>query len=224
MNKKFKYTLISIAALFFFIFILWSSFVWQDSFIELDNNVIENVLKFRGEKNEAWYYVGTILTQFGFLYVMIPLFIITLIMLKGDLKSSLLAAGTGVTYCCNMAVKLIVRRERPLEALRWAHEISASYPSSHTMCSTFMYGFIAYLIYKSNLNKKLKTIIVTFCIVIIPVIGFTRVLLCVHYFSDVVGGFLFGIVTLTGGILLYEYLCEKNFNGLQSIFKRKKNS
>ena len=65
-----------------------------------------------------------------------------------------------------------------------------SFPSGHSMLAIGIYGFLMFLIYKSNLEKKYKTILMTLLTIIIVVVGLTRMYLGVHYPSDIIGGYL----------------------------------
>ena len=58
------------------------------------------------------------------------------------------------------------------------------------------YGYLIYLIYRYVDNKKIKITIFIFLSLLIPMIGFSRIYLGVHYTSDVIGGFLLGIAYL----------------------------
>jgi len=95
----------------------------------------------------------------------------------------------------NKGIKYLVRRERPLNML--IEEDGFSFPSGHSMLSIGVYGFLMFLIYKSNLEKKYKTILMTLLTIIIVVVGLTRMYLGVHYPSDVIGGYL-----ITGAYLI----------------------
>lgn len=213
---KYKQVSLFILVHFFLVlFIVWSSLVHFKHLNSLDNAILNSVVNFRGEKGGFIYYLTRILTELGFVYVILLIIIAFLIKTKGDLKSMFLSLGVLTTYLVNMIVKIIITRQRPPLEFRWMSESSYSYPSSHTMCSTFFYGFIAYLIMRSSLKKSHKIILSTISVLIVLVVAFTRVILAVHYFSDVVGGFLFGISLLAASILLYEFMNQKGFKGLK---------
>lgn len=91
--------------------------------------------------------------------------------------------------------KLIIRRDRPIN-INIIEETGFSYPSGHSMVSMAFFGLFAYLIYKNMKNLFLKTILITLLIIIIILIGFSRIYLGVHYFSDVIGGFLISFAYL----------------------------
>jgi len=64
------------------------------------------------------------------------------------------------------------------------------------MCSVAFYGMLIYLVNKRLKNKYLKVFINTCFVLTIIIIAFSRIYLNVHYFSDVVGGFILGIICL----------------------------
>lgn len=221
MQKKQRIFLGSACLVVLIIFIIWTLLVANGVLQSLDESIVEAIVSFRGEKGGFWYWLTRITTELGFIYVMVPLFIALFIIFRLDLKSVGIAAGTGCTYIVNSIVKKIVCRPRPLEIYHWMSEHSFSFPSGHTCTSTFLYGFMAYLVLTSNLDKKKKNIFGSILIFIIPYIGFTRMILSVHYFSDVIGGMLLGSLMICFAIFVYEELRAKNFNFLRPFIDRK---
>lgn len=114
----------------------------------------------------------------------------------------------GVTLI-NQAIKHIVRRPRP-NVLRLVEEDGYSFPSGHSMVSMAFYGIIIYLVYKNVTNKYLKWTLITLLSLLILSIGFSRIYVGVHYFTDVVGGFLLGLAYLIIYINIYNKKAGKN--------------
>ena len=114
----------------------------------------------------------------------------------------------GVTLI-NQVIKHIVRRPRP-NVLRLVEEDGYSFPSGHSMVSMAFYGIIIYLVYKNVTNKYLKWTIITLLSLLILSIGFSRIYVGVHYFTDVVGGFLLGLAYLIIYINIYNKKVGKN--------------
>lgn len=114
----------------------------------------------------------------------------------------------GVTVI-NQAIKHIVRRPRP-NVLRLVEEDGYSFPSGHSMVSMAFYGIIIYLVYKNVTNKYLKWTLITLLSLLILSIGFSRIYVGVHYFTDVVGGFLLGLAYLIIYINIYNKKVGKN--------------
>lgn len=91
--------------------------------------------------------------------------------------------------------KLIIQRNRPSD-INIIEEFGYSYPSGHSMVSMAFFGLFAYLIYKNTKPKLFKSLIITLLIITIILIGISRIYLGVHYFSDVIGGFLISFAYL----------------------------
>jgi len=64
------------------------------------------------------------------------------------------------------------------------------------MASMAFYGLLIYFAYKYIKNKKIKTIVCMGLSMLIPLIGFSRIYLGVHYTTDVIAGFLISIAYL----------------------------
>lgn len=114
----------------------------------------------------------------------------------------------GVTII-NQVIKHIVRRPRP-NVLRLVEEDGYSFPSGHSMVSMAFYGIIIYLVYKNVTNKYLKWTLIALLSLLILSIGFSRIYVGVHYFTDVAGGFLLGLAYLIIYINIYNKKAGKN--------------
>ena len=111
--------------------------------------------------------------------------------------------GWIVTTLVNQIVKHIVRRPRP-SVLRLVEESGYSFPSGHSMVSVALYGIIVYTIYKNVKNKYVKWISIVLLSLLVLLIGFSRIYVGVHYFTDVVGGFTLGLVVLIIYVDIYD--------------------
>lgn len=98
--------------------------------------------------------------------------------------------------------KIYFHRQRPLDAL--ITEKSFSFPSGHAMISVALYGFITYMLCQTITKKSHKRIIIITGTTLIFLIGLSRLILGVHYFSDIVGGYLIGTMWLMVGIALVK--------------------
>ena len=109
----------------------------------------------------------------------------------------------------NQAIKHIVRRPRP-NVLRLVEESGYSFPSGHSMISIAFYGLVIYFVYKNVNNKYLKWTLITLLSLLILTIGFSRIYVGVHYFTDVAGGLLLGLAFLIVYINIYNKKVNKN--------------
>lgn len=96
----------------------------------------------------------------------------------------------------NTIIKNIVHRARPhtiyVEHMR-IH--SYSFPSGHTFGSTVFYGLVAYLTYK-YLPHPWGAITAAASVILILLVGVSRVYLGAHFPSDVLFGWLLGSMSL----------------------------
>ncbi|HEY8400755.1 MAG TPA: phosphatase PAP2 family protein [Cytophagaceae bacterium] len=116
----------------------------------------------------------------------------------------------------NIILKIFFSRPRPV--LPHLSEASGlSFPSGHAMMSFSFYGLILYLVWVGVQHKLLKYSLVLFLIVLIMVIGLSRVYLRVHYATDVIAGFALGIIWLIISITVLkriEKFSGRKFNPL----------
>lgn len=99
------------------------------------------------------------------------------------------------------ALKLAIRRPRPEVAVNFLSHLSWSFPSGHSMASMVTYGMVAYLFMLAMKGRRGLQIGVSLAaILLILAIGFSRLYLGVHYFSDVLGGFTAGALWLSACI------------------------
>lgn len=94
-------------------------------------------------------------------------------------------------------VKELVDRPRPspdLVELR-ARFSSPSFPAGHVMSPTLVYGYLAWLAAKAR-RLWARWLVVTPCAAVLALTGLVNVYLGVHWPSDVVGGYLWGLVLL----------------------------
>ena len=105
--------------------------------------------------------------------------------------------------------KNIFRRLRPENML--ANETSFSFPSGHSVNSVVLFGVVIYLSWKYLKSKVAKITITIISVLMILIIGFSRVYLNVHWLSDVLSGYFLGIIILCISFLVL-FLIDKNRN------------
>jgi len=93
--------------------------------------------------------------------------------------------------------KIFFQRGRPLLAV--FHETDFSFPSGHATIAVAFYGYLTYILIKS-VKEKYKWPLIILAIIIIGLIGFSRLYLGVHYLSDVIAGYLVGSIALVMAI------------------------
>jgi len=99
-------------------------------------------------------------------------------------------------------VKEFIQRPRPFNAL--VNEGSFAFPSGHAATAVVFFGLLIYLFIKKNKSSALKLTYILISIFIVLLIGISRLVLNVHWFSDVLGGFFLGLVVLISCIMIRE--------------------
>ena len=102
------------------------------------------------------------------------------------------------------AGKYVLVRQRP-EFVTDIVAFTPSFPSGHATSSMAVYGFIAYIVARGLVTTRQRFEIIYWTAVLISLIGFSRMLLGLHYASDVAAGFLVGGFWLLLGFALAEH-------------------
>ena len=106
----------------------------------------------------------------------------------------LLVTGAGALVL-GPVLKSLVGRLRPVVAHPVAHGTGNSFPSGHSLGSMVCYGAVL-LVFLPAARGRWRAVFVTVIGVLVGLIGISRVLLGVHYVSDVLGAWALGITWL----------------------------
>jgi len=111
----------------------------------------------------------------------------------------LLLLSTLGSYGLNFTLKNIFLRSRPIKYFL-IEQGGYSFPSGHSMVSMTFYTAMTFLITRKIHNKKLRTILWILNSLTIFLIGFSRIYLGVHWPTDVVMGFIIGLIFIYASI------------------------
>lgn len=226
MSKKFLITTISVASGLFVLFAILMAIVLANGkapFL-VDTNVANWAYDIRGEKGGFYYWFFRIITELGYYYFVIAFILILGIVWKFKEKTWFLAGTVGTAFIMHELIKMIVQRPRPDEALWWMSEGSSSFPSGHSNTATCLFVLVIFFIIISPYLKVwVKALLTTLCSFAILLVPLSRIILGVHYFSDVIGGMLLGSCIAVLGMLFYKlYMSIKAKKQLQEIPKPEK--
>lgn len=124
-----------------------------------------------------------------------------------EAAAMLLAYGGG--WWLNHGLKELFGRTRP-EAGNGFPTVGFSFPSGHAMVSLVFYGMLACILYRLLFKKGRRlplTLLNLLLVLMIVLIGWSRIYLGVHYATDIAGGYV------AGGIWLY--VCSRFLHKLQ---------
>lgn len=185
-----------LASLSLWIFAELAEDILESHTIAFDNAVISCIHSFKSPLLLNFMFI---ITETGSLVWITTFSLLTIFWLWFNKKDKLsilffmitIAGGGLLTYI----LKFFFHRARPsIDNLIDASGFS--FPSGHAMGSMIFYGFIGYLVIRSERNKMTKVITSIFLLLFILLIGISRIYLNVHYPSDVIAGFSAGLFWL----------------------------
>lgn len=114
---------------------------------------------------------------------------------------------TPIAAGINFLIKIIVDRERPTGNFVTVidKELDPSFPSGHVVFYVVFFGFlIAAMFFTKKIPRYLRLPVVLFSALMIVAVSVSRIYLGAHWASDVIAGYLLGIILLS--IYLFFYL------------------
>lgn len=78
------------------------------------------------------------------------------------------------------------------------------FPSGHAFMSIAFYGLLIVIAVRFISNKTQRWVIISFLVILILLIGFSRIYLRVHYTTDVIAGWSVGILWMTACLFILE--------------------
>lgn len=172
--------------------------------MQIDQTIVNFFLTFR---TPAGIKILSIISWLGEWTIIVPLALIIVALFwikqKKDFIWPFLTAVFGGEIT-GQILKMLVHRPRPLGGID--PESTFSFPSGHAIIAVTFYGFLTYYFWQKSKSQAQKYFIAALGIILILLIGFSRLYLGVHYLSDVLAGYVVGLIWLWVGI----YLDKKN--------------
>lgn len=187
------------------LFVAWSIAVAvHANFITSFDNLLINQI-YHNHTATPLFILRT-LTEIGGTTWTIIITVITLLILslfKYYYAAIFLAANKLIVVLINTLIKDLVRRPRPNHH-HYMYEGSFSYPSGHGSSALSLYIpllIICFFIFK---NVASRVLITSIAIVMVVIIGYSRIYLGVHYPSDIIGAYLLAGSVLTSTIIFFR--------------------
>lgn len=187
-------------------------------FIELAEEIIEQeeiliddfVYSFASKLNETFLYDAMEwITEIGSVWFITVASVVVILYLLLSKKSKWYSlffiiniVGIGLL---TKIFKMLFERERP-DLLEQYDGVGYSFPSGHTTGAIAFYGFVIYLISKSEWKKRWKITFIVLLTLLILIIAMSRIVLSVHFFTDIVAGISLGFSWLLINILLLRFV------------------
>lgn len=155
------------------------------------------VLRWIGRRHaEGWDHVMLEFTALGNFAVLLVLGLsVSAFLWLSNHKYSvaLLVLGAAGGSLANNILKLSFDRQRPDIFEPVSEVMTSSFPSGHAMMATIVYGSVAYLVGRLEPTRAMRSLTWTLAVLIILLVGISRMYLGVHYPTDILGGYLAGI-------------------------------
>lgn len=188
-----------ISAFFISLFLI-SNIVRGNSF-GFDIRAMEWAHAMASDTATFWMKIFSFLGSHYFLIPANVVLIIYFLLIHQRINSIKVPAVAISSLIIMLLLKFLFQRPRPQDPLL-EKAAGFSFPSGHSLMSVTFYGLMIYLILLTNLNRTFKFLFTVFTIILIALIGFSRIYLRVHYASDVVAGFCIGIIWLLCSLFL----------------------
>jgi undecaprenyl-diphosphatase len=144
----------------------------------------------------------------------VPMAILTLVIsvyllyLKKKKESLYFLSNILGVWLFNETLKYIFKRSRPIGS-RLIDAIGYSFPSGHAMVFMGFSLILIYLILMHFKSRKMAYIISIIVFILAILVGISRVYLGVHYFSDVIAGWLVGFLWASTSIVVHRTIIHK---------------
>ncbi len=133
--------------------------------------------------------------------------IVSFFLYKWSSRKSLIEfwGALSFSYLLVWTVKIWINVPRPEFGLITAY--GPSFPSAHTaLATTFFLFFLRFM--RHDRNRAHRYIHIAFCVLVPIAVGMSRLYLGVHWFSDVIVGFIIGVLAL----IVSDYLWKRFHN------------
>ena len=171
-----------------FLFIILSVLVFTKLITPIDNYMESFAISIR---SDTLTKIMLTITNIARAYALIALSILLIFLIKNKRIPIRICINLVAVFLSSQLLKIIFRRPRP-DGFTLTTASGFGYPSGHAMVSLAYFGFLTYLLCKKIKSSFIRTLLIILYIILILLIGFSRVYLGVHYFSDVIAGFLLG--------------------------------
>lgn len=207
-GKKVKWIIAALCALLFIGMVLF-----LDQMGPVDSAVYGFVSKLTSPISTTFFNICTALAS---PVVLLVFCILLVLFLKQKEYRVPLLANLAISLLLNLGMKDLFARVRPSDVAVLAVETGYSFPSGHTMAATCFYGFLIFLVFRSARRKGARYALAALLMLIVALVGISRVYLGVHYFSDVFAGLCCSITYL----ILFTSFVDKFFTHRETLAKK----
>ena len=194
------------AGLAFSTFVVWAFIELADEVLEGDSRAFDRAVLLWIDSNFPDWLDGPmrLVTALGYYWAVVPLLAVAAFFFyrKGwRLSAILLVVSTGGSIVLTTVLKAVFGRARP-ELFDSGYQASFySFPSGHATVAVGFYGMLT-VILAYRLRGRARWVVAASGVLIVLLIGFSRLYLGVHYPTDILAGYLAALLWLVcvGGV------------------------
>ena len=187
-----------------------STLIHSPGLIQFDQTVTRNLQGLRHPWLDALMIFFTLLGTTPFL-VIVGLLVAVTLHRRGLHIEGVYCALSLLALPINAALKFLFPRVRPNRAIVQVllENSGLSFPSGHAMVTLIFCGFLAYLLWTSSAADRKRRLQAMGLLLLAFCIAVSRVYVGVHWFSDIVGGWIAGLFCLIVLITGYRYAVNR---------------
>jgi len=192
--KKTTIIIIVLVVLITFLSVL----ILSDKFLSTELLIYSSITK---NLSNSYINIMRVITSIGSFYVIL-IICLTLLFIPSTTKQYgiPIVIVVLISFVLNIILKNIFIRPRP-DVLKLAVASGYSFPSGHAMVSSSLYSMLIFLGWKNINSHKVRIITSVFFFSLILLIGFSRIILGVHYFGDIMVGWMLGLLI---SLIIYQ--------------------
>ncbi len=201
----FRYDIVYLFVVFFIFFIFWSVLGVSDLFDsgriqQFDESILialrhaDDMHQLRGPDWLKDFMRDVTALGGAPVLILISLGVIGYLILQKSYRSlALVIIATVSGLLMSLILKFYFIRPRPEVVPHLMTETTPSFPSGHSMMSAVIYFTLAALLTRLETSNKIRIYTISLTLFVVFIVGISRVFLGVHYPTDVLGGWTFGL-------------------------------
>lgn len=132
-----------------------------------------------------------------------------LVLQRKRLEAAIIAVAFVGGLTLSQSLKGFFDRERPPEIYRASEILNASFPSGHALLSAVVFLTLGAMLAQAAKGRALRIYVMSVAIILVLIVGLTRIYLGVHWTTDVLAGWSAGAAWATACWLAGRWLKQR---------------